>query len=62
MRVHVYKAIDGELSVLVQPSPGKGRPPVLLAGITSENVVEQVLPIVQELRKPKISRQARLPL
>lgn len=62
MRVHIYKAADDTLSVFVQPSPGKGRPPVLLAGITSENVVQEVLPVVQELRKPKLPREDRLPL
>lgn len=41
------------MSVLVQSSPGKGRAPVLLQQVTAENVVASVLPVVEQLRRPK---------
>lgn len=53
MKVSVYKAEDGSMSVLVQASPGKGRPPVVLMGITPENVVAETLPVVEGMRRPK---------
>ena len=56
MRVHIYKDDKGDLSALVEPSPGKGRAPVLLQGITAGNVVREVLPVVQGLRGPKKPR------
>ena len=60
MRVHVYKDDEGNLSVFVEPSPGKGRAPVLLRGVTAENVVEQLLPVIEAARKPKASRASRV--
>lgn len=53
MKVSVYKDAKGELSALIQASPGKGRPPMLLRGITLENVKSRVLPVVEAMRKPK---------
>lgn len=61
MRVHVYKHDDGDMSVLLEPSPGKGRPPVVLQGITSENVREKVLPQLAAMRAPKEPRVRQLP-
>lgn len=60
MRVSVYKADDGILSVMVEASPGKGRPPVVMGVITPENVVEKVLPLVTAMRRPRGER-AELP-
>lgn len=57
MRVHIYKGVEGRHQVFVEPSPGKGRPPVLLRGITSGNVVSAVLPAVEAMRKPKAPRK-----
>lgn len=62
MKVSVYRLDGGGLSVLVQASVGKGRAPVLLQGITPENVVEKVLPVVAAFRGPKKPRQEELPL
>lgn len=58
MRVHVYKDDKGNLSALIEPSPGRGRAPVLLQGITEENVVREVLPVVEGLRGPRLPRPA----
>lgn len=56
MRIHVYKDPEGNLSVLVEPSVGKGKPPVLLHDITAETVAERVLPVVETMRLPKTAR------
>lgn len=61
MRVSVYKLEGGEMSALIQCSPGKGRSPALLEGITPENVVEKVLPLILEMRRPK-GEHDQLPL
>lgn len=53
MRVRVYKNEDGTTDVLVEASLGKGRPPVLLKGVTPENIKTQVLPVVTAMRRPK---------
>ncbi|GAH45695.1 unnamed protein product [marine sediment metagenome] len=53
MKVSVYKLNEGGMSVLIQSTPGKGRSPVLLCGITPDNVVDQVLPVVRQMRRPK---------
>lgn len=57
MRVHVYKGDESTHQVFVEPSPGKGRPPVLLRGVTSENVVALVSPAVEAMRKPREPRK-----
>lgn len=51
MRVTVYKRADGALAVFVEPSRGSGKPPVLLDGITAENVRARVLPVVTAMRR-----------
>lgn len=53
MKVSVYLGPGGALSVLVQPSPGKGRPPVMIPGVTLENLTSKVSPVVEAMRKPK---------
>jgi hypothetical protein len=53
MRVHVYLLEDGKMDALVEPSPGKGLSPVLVKGITRENVVDKVGPVVTEMRSPR---------
>ncbi len=58
MRVSVYREDDGELSVLVQGSVGMGKVPVLLKGITAENIVERTSAVVVEMRRPKPARHA----
>ena len=62
MRVHVYKSEAGELSAFVEPSPGKGRPPVFLKGITPENVVKELLPVITEMRRPRTVPKGEQPL
>lgn len=56
MRVHVFKDDKGDLSAFVEPSPGKGRAPVLLPFITDQNVITEVLPVIEALRQPKSNR------
>ena len=53
MRIHIYKEEEGRMSVLVEPSPGRGQPPVLLQNITEANVVGEVRPVVDALRRPR---------
>lgn len=62
MRVSVYKRESGVLDVLVEASVGKGRSPRLLEGVTAENVVEKVLPVVVAMRRPRGSTQTGAPL
>lgn len=50
MKVSIYKLPDGSMDALVEASPGNGRAPVVLRGITPENVVEAVLPVVREMK------------
>lgn len=61
MRVSVYIMPDGAMTALVQASPGSGLPPVLVSGVTEENVREKILPIVEAVRGPKTPTQLRLP-
>lgn len=53
MKVSVYKGEGGVMDVLVEASIGKGRPPLLIQGITQENVIDKVLPVVNAMRRPK---------
>lgn len=53
MRVRIYKDAEGSLSAFVEASPGKGRAPVLLLGVTPENVVAKVGPVIEAMRSPK---------
>lgn len=61
MKVSVYKGLEGAMSVLVQASPGAGRTPVVIEGITRENIQEKVLPVVVAMRLPKPLQQLILP-
>lgn len=61
MRVHVYKHDEGRMVAVIEPTPGKGRPPVLVPGITTENVREKVLPEIVAMRAPRVPRQRQLP-
>lgn len=60
MRVHIYKEPEGKVSVFIEPSPGKGRPPVLLQNLTPANVREKVLPVLMAARAPKEPRPRQL--
>lgn len=51
MKLSIYKGERGELSVLVEASLGTGKPPVALSGITEENFVARVLPVVEAQRR-----------
>lgn len=62
MRVHVYKEPGDTVSVFIEPSPGKGRPPVLLQGITPANVRGKILPELVAMRAPREPRHRQLPL
>ena len=52
MRVHIYKRDEGQLTVMVEPTHGKGLPPVLLENVTAENVAEVVGPVIAAARAP----------
>lgn len=56
MRVSVYRDLDGEMSVLIEATPGKGRAPVLLRNVTAENVVAGVRPLIDAMRRPKLPK------
>jgi hypothetical protein len=53
MRVHIYLREDGLMDVLVESSPGRRRSPVLVQGVTQENVVDKVGPVVAQVRGPR---------
>lgn len=53
MKVSVYKVLGGGFSILAQAAPGKGRPPVLLQGITPGNVSAKTLQVVTQMRRPR---------
>lgn len=53
MRVSIYKLEDGTMSALIQASPGKRRSPVLIQGVTPEDLPGLVAPAVAELRRPR---------
>lgn len=46
MRVSVYRLPDGSMDVMVEASPGSGKSPVLVQGVTQDNVIEAVHPLV----------------
>lgn len=56
MKVSVYRSEEGNLSVLVQASPGKGLAPVVLSDVTSDNVKERVKAAVDAMRGPKAEK------
>lgn len=62
MRVHVYKQDDGQMSVFLEPSLGKGRSPVVFADITAANVKERILPAIVSMRAPKVPRRMLPPV
>lgn len=54
MKVSVYKETDGALAVLVQASPGSGRIPLVLPGLTKGTLKAAVLQAVKDMRgKPE---------
>lgn len=53
MKVSVYPIEEGGFKVLVQASPGSGLAPVLVQGVTQENIKGKVLPVVAAMRRPK---------
>lgn len=53
MRVSVYLVVDEDYQVLVESTPGKGRAPVLIQGVTRQNVVDRVRPVIDQLRRPR---------
>lgn len=53
MKVSVYKEEGGAFSVLVQASPGKGRPPVLVVGVTAEEAKAEAVLLVDAMRGPR---------
>lgn len=62
MRVHIYKNQDGTLTGFIEPSSGKGKPPVLVQALTPENAEAKILPAVQEMRSPRLPRGSDQPL
>ncbi len=54
MKVSIYKLPDGTMDALVEASPGNGKAPVVLRGVTPENVVGVVLPVVREMKGRRV--------
>lgn len=50
MKVSVYKEDGGALSVLLEASPGKGLAPVLVRGVTLDNITDKVSVEVEKMR------------
>lgn len=61
MKVSVYKDEEGSLSVLVQASLGEARAPILVGGVTLENIQEKVLPVIEAIRAPRSPRPGSTP-
>lgn len=53
VKVSIYKAQEGEMAILVEASPGRGRAPVVLSGVTRENLTEKLEPVTEAMRRPK---------
>lgn len=53
MKVSVYKEIDGTMAILIQASPGSGKAPVVLPGVTREGLRKAVSEAVQTMREPR---------
>ena len=51
MRVTVYQPVAGLLRVLVEPTLGAGKPPVLLSGVRQGTFRDQVLPVLEAARR-----------
>ena len=60
MKVLVYVGVDGPAQVLLLASPGRGKGPVILDGVTPENVIEKVLPAIELMRGDRQFDQLRL--
>lgn len=60
MKVSVYKVLGDGMAILVQASPGMGRAPIMISGITRKNLKEKVLPVVEGMRGRKKLEQTTL--
>jgi len=52
MRVTVYKDTGKGQSIMVEPSLGSGKAPVVMQGVTKANLRENLLPVLAGLRRP----------
>lgn len=59
VKVYVYKLENGRRDVLVEPTLGNGKAPVLLKEVTSEDILDRVLPVIVEARRPSALYQER---
>lgn len=59
MKVSIYPIAGGTVDVLVQATPGKGLSPVVLLGLTRENLKTEVGKIVADMRRPKVPAQPK---
>lgn len=50
MRVSIYREIGTTLSVLVQASPGSGKPPVLMTGVVKKDIKAVLGPVIEAMR------------
>ncbi len=62
MKVSVYNEKGGTQAVLVEPSPGRGLPPVMVQGLNHQDLRSAVLAEVTRLRHPKWPAQGTLGL
>lgn len=53
MKVSIYKGDGPPFAILLEASPGKGRPPVLLPQVSIEDLVGTVGPEIAAMRLPK---------
>lgn len=54
MKVRVYPEEGGTFSVLIEPSIGRGLPPVLLQGLTKADLKGKVSTEIIRLRRPEV--------
>lgn len=59
MKVSIYPLAGGVVDVLVQATPGKGLSPVVLQGLTRENLEAEVGKIVADMRRPRVPAQPK---
>ena len=56
MRISIYKGEQGNMSALVEPSPGKRLVPVMVPAVTPGSLTERIMPIIREMRAAPFPR------
>ena len=54
MKVSIYKLPDGRIDILVEASPGHGKPPFMLQNVSKDDLVDQLLPVLVAQRGRRV--------